>query len=63
MKVTIDHANINDFLKIKFGDITIVIWEAGMLDKSVIDNFPNLQELYCSSNEITSLEPYLVVLI
>ncbi len=57
MDITITKYNINQYRNNKFDFINIITWEEGELDKKVIDNFPNLHELVCSSNEITSLEP------
>ncbi len=41
----------------KFNDVKTICWFAGELDKNVIDNFVNLQNLNCCGNRITSLEP------
>ncbi len=56
MSVTIKFYNINDFMKNKYNDITKITWHAGDLNKNVIDNFPNLLDLHCRLNGITSLE-------
>ncbi len=55
MKIAITKYVISQYNNIH--DATKIIWYAGELNKEVIDNFPNLQILYCNSNQITSLEP------
>ncbi len=58
MEITITRDNIFKYLNSGFDNIKIIMtWKAGHLHKKVIDNFPNLQELYCGSNLIASLEP------
>ncbi len=56
MEITITRDNINHYRNDKSDDINIINWEAGELDKKVIDNFPNLHKLNCSLIQITSLE-------
>ncbi len=59
MKISITINNISNYSNTndKFYDITEIDWNAGKLDKKVIDNFPNLRKLNCNTNEIISLEP------
>ncbi len=56
MEIKITENNINKYRDNRFDNINIIKWEAGELDKKIIDNFPNLQELYCGYNLIKSLE-------
>ncbi len=56
MEIRITKDNINKYRDNRFDEIIKINWEAGKLDKKVIDNFPNLQELDCESNKIKSLE-------
>ncbi len=48
MKITITNNNIDQYTDDIFADITIIHWEVLELDKKVIDNFPNLEILFCS---------------
>src|SRR5215210_6718894 len=57
MEITITEKNIHEFLKQTFNNITKIIWRADDINKLIIKNFPNLQVLYYSSNQITTLEP------
>ncbi len=57
MEITITDKNINEYINNKFDEIITVFWEAGELDKKIIDNFPNLKDLDCRDNKITTLEP------
>ncbi len=57
MEIIITRDNIDKYSNNSFGEIIKINWQTGELDKKVIDNFPNLQELYCSFNKIKSLEP------
>src|SRR5438552_17913105 len=57
MEITINKKTIENYLNDKYDDIKSIIWVAGNLQKSVIDNYPNLQKIYCAINQITSLEP------
>ncbi len=56
MKLKITENNIDEYLNGRFDKIIKIKWKAGELDKKVIDNFPNLQELRVFKN-ITSLRP------
>ncbi len=58
MDITITRDNINQYRNNKFYNINIINWNAGRLDKKVIDNFPNLHKFRCYSNKIKSLEPF-----
>ncbi len=57
MDIIITGDNINKYRNDRFDDILKMYWRTGELDKKIIDNFPNLQELNCLYNELTSLEP------
>ncbi len=57
MQITITKENINEFISNKIDNITTIYWDAGELDKKIIDNFPNLLILFCGYNKITTLEP------
>ncbi len=57
MEIKITRDNIHQYLNGRFDEIIKIHWEAGELDKKVIDNFPNLHKLVCDNNEITSLDP------
>ncbi len=56
MEVTIIKDNISQYTN-NINDATKINWRAGELNKEVIDNFPNLQILFCNSNQITTIEP------
>ena len=45
MKITINKDNINNYINGVFNDVIKIIWRAGELNKSIIDNFPNLHVL------------------
>jgi hypothetical protein len=47
MSVTITTKNIDEYRNSEFPDVTSVRWKAGNLDETVLNNFPNLQELDC----------------
>ena len=53
--ITMD--NINSFIEETYPNITEIVWEAQELDRSLLKKFPNLKELQCGVNTITSLEP------
>ena len=56
MEITINIKTIKNYSNDKFDNIKKIIWKAGNLQKSVIDNFPNLQILCCHNNQITTLK-------
>ncbi len=56
MSITIDNNNIKDYSNGKFIDILIINWQTHQLDKSVLDNFPNLQILDCHGLKLKTLE-------
>ncbi len=56
MEITISKDNISQYTN-NINDVTKINWNAGKLDRKVIDNFPSLQILFCDNNQITSLEP------
>lgn len=49
--------NISQYLNDVNHDITILYWQAGELNESVINNFPNLLEFHCNAIGITTLKP------
>ena len=55
MEITINIDNINEYSNSKFDDVYKIKWQAGKL-RDIFDNFPNLQELICCNNQITSIE-------
>ena len=55
MEIIINIDNINEYSNSKFDDVHKIKWRVGEL-RDVFDNFPNLQELYCSNNQLTSSE-------
>ncbi len=57
METKITKYNIIQYRNNRFDEIIKIKWGVGELDKKVIDNFPNLQELDCGNNKIKSLEP------
>ncbi len=57
MKIKIYEHNIGDYLNDKFFNVTKVKWRSGELNRSVIDNFPNLKNIDCANNNLTTLEP------
>ncbi len=56
MEITITKENISQYNNNIYNAIKIK-WYAGELNKEVIDNFPNLQILYCGGRQITTIEP------
>ena len=60
MILTITKDNIDRIRKCTHGPVprvTILIWEAGELDQSILKYFPNAHTLICANNGITDLEP------
>lgn len=55
MTLIIHKLNISQYRKGLYTDIDSIDWCAGPLDPSVLINFPNLIELYCRGQSITSL--------
>ena len=57
MEITINHQNKNKYRNGTFPEVTGIVWKLGELN-DLIKNFPNLKELKCTDNEITSLDSF-----
>lgn len=55
MHIQITKENINHYRNLVNNEVTRITWKVGKLDGSVLKNFPNLIDIDCSCNNLTTL--------